>query len=129
YANSDSPEDEAAAWQVDGEGNRWFLDPIFRGQYPSDLLARNELVAPFVREGDLEAMAAPLDFLGVNNYFRFIVGADVDGPQLIHNPGAQHTERGWEVSPDGLHRLLTRVAEDYPPSAISVTANGAAFGD
>jgi beta-glucosidase len=129
YANSDSPEDEAAAWQVDGEGNRWFLDPIYRGEYPSDLLARNELVAPLVREGDLEAMAAPLDFLGVNNYFRFIVGADVDGPRLIHNPGAQHTEMGWEVYPDGLHRLLMRVAEDYAPQAIYVTENGAAFGD
>jgi hypothetical protein len=27
------------AWQIDGEGNRWFLDPIFRGAYPADLLA------------------------------------------------------------------------------------------
>ncbi|HEY6462338.1 MAG TPA: family 1 glycosylhydrolase, partial [Polyangiaceae bacterium] len=31
YPHSDSPEDEAAAWEVDGAGNRWFLDPIFRG--------------------------------------------------------------------------------------------------
>src|SRR5580765_3428978 len=81
YPTSDSPEDEAAAWRVDGEGNRWFLDPIFRGSYPADLLERNELVAPFVRDDDLEAMAAPLDFLGVNNYFRFVVA---DGPRLVH---------------------------------------------
>src|SRR5512141_1044968 len=26
YPHSSSPEDEAAAWQIDGEGNRWFLD-------------------------------------------------------------------------------------------------------
>ncbi|HEX6701845.1 MAG TPA: family 1 glycosylhydrolase, partial [Gaiellaceae bacterium] len=52
YAASDRPEDEAAAWEVDGEGNRWFLDPVFRGSYPADLLARNEIVAPFVHEGD-----------------------------------------------------------------------------
>ena len=129
YAHSDSPEDEAAAWHVDGEGNRWFLDPIFRGSYPADLLQRNELVAPFVQEGDLATMAAPLDFLGVNNYFRFVVGADVDGPRIVRNPEAQHTEMGWEVFPDGLHRLLTRVAEDYAPAAIYVTENGAAFGD
>jgi beta-glucosidase len=129
YAHSDSPEDEAAAWQVDGEGNRWFLDPIFRGSYPADLLERNELVAPVLRDGDLETMTAPLDFLGVNNYFRFVVRADDDGPRLIPNPEAQHTEMGWEVYPDGLHRLLTRVAEDYAPPAIYVTENGAAFGD
>src|SRR5207248_3289107 len=60
YPATASPEDEAAAWRVDGEGNRWFLDPIFRGSYPADLLERNELVARFVRDGDLEAIAAPL---------------------------------------------------------------------
>ena len=51
YAASETPEDEAAAWEVDGAGNRWFLDPIFRGSYPADLLERNELVAPVVQEG------------------------------------------------------------------------------
>jgi beta-glucosidase len=129
YAHSESPEDEAAAWQVDGEGNRWFLDPIFRGVYPADLLERNELVAPVVRDGDLEAIATPIDFLGVNNYFRFVVGAGADGPRFVANPEAQHTEMGWEVYPDGLYRLLVRVAEDYAPPAIYVTENGAAFGD
>ena len=38
YPATDSPEDEAAAWKFDGAGNRWFLDPIFRGSYPADLL-------------------------------------------------------------------------------------------
>jgi beta-glucosidase len=129
YAHSSSPEDEAAAWQVDGEGNRWFLDPIFRGSYPADLLERNAIVAPLVRDGDLDAIAAPLDFLGVNNYFRFLVSAGADGPQFVRNPEAQYTEMGWEVYPDGLYHLLTRVVADYAPPAIYVTENGAAFGD
>ena len=129
YPASETPEDEAAAWQVDGEGNRWFLDPLFRGAYPADLLQRNELVAPFVEDGDLDSIAAPLDFLGINNYFRFIVAAGADGPRMVANPEAQHTEMGWEVYPDGLHRLLVRVAQDYAPAAIYVTENGAAFGD
>ena len=47
----------------------------------------------------------------------------------VPNPDAQHTAIGWEVFPDGLHRLLVRVAEDYAPPAIYVTENGAAFGD
>jgi beta-glucosidase len=129
YPASDSPEDDAAAWVFDGAGNRWFLDPIFRAAYPSDLLERNELVAPFVRDGDLEAIAAPLDFLGINNYFRFVVGAGADGPRLVRDPEAQHTDMGWEVFPDGLHALLRRVADEYGPAAIYVTENGAAFGD
>ena len=129
YPASDAPEDEAAAWRVDGEGNRWFLDPLFRGAYPADLLERQEVVAPFLRDGDLEAIAAPLDFLGVNNYFRFVVSAGADGPRIRHDPEAQHTDMGWEVYPDGLHSLLVRVARDYEPAAIYVTENGAAFGD
>ncbi len=129
YPASDAPEDEAAAWQVDGEGNRWFLDPIFRGSYPADLLERNETVAPFVRDGDLEAISAPLDFLGVNNYFRFVVSASAEGPRMERDSEAPHTDMGWEVYPEGLSRLLVRVARDYAPPAIYVTENGAAFGD
>jgi len=129
YPASDTPEDEAAAWRVDGEGNRWFLEPLFRGAYPQDLLERNELVSPFVQDGDLDAIAAPLDFLGVNNYSRFIVGAGADGPRVEGNPEAQHTDMGWEVYPDGLHELLVRVTREYSPPAIYITENGAAFGD
>jgi beta-glucosidase len=129
YPATDTPEDEAAAYRRDGEDNRWFLDPIFRGSYPADLLERNELVAPHVRDRDLEAVAAPLDFLGINNYSRFIVAAGPDGPRTVGNPEAQHTDMGWEVYPDGLHDVLVRVARDYEPAAIYITENGAAFPD
>jgi beta-glucosidase len=129
YPASDSPEDEAAAWQVDGQRNRWFLDPIFRGSYPADLLDRNELVAPLVQADDLDRIATPIDFLGVNNYSRTIVGSGPDGPRFEHNPEAQYTDMGWEIYPAGLHSLLVRVAEDYSPPAMYVTENGAAFGD
>jgi beta-glucosidase len=129
YPASATPEDEAAAYQVDGEGNRWFLDPIFRGSYPADLLERNAIVAPYVQDGDLESISAPIDFLGVNNYFRFVVAAGSDGPRIERNPDAKYTEMDWEVYPDGLRELLVRVAKDYDPPAIYVTENGAAFGD
>jgi beta-glucosidase len=128
YPATDSPEDEAAAWEVDGGGNRWFLDPIFRGTYPADMLERLELVAPVLKDGDLETIAAPIDYLGVNNYFRFVVGAGADGPRF-HRTESQHTAMDWEVYPDGLYELLVRVAKDYGPAAIYVTENGAAFGD
>jgi beta-glucosidase len=129
YPATDTPEDEAAAWQVDGEANRWFLDPVFRGSYPADLLERNELVAPHLRDGDLETISVPIDFLGVNNYSRFVVRSGPTGPTFERDPEAQYTDMGWEVYPDGLHRLLVRVGEDYSPAAIFVTENGAAFGD
>jgi beta-glucosidase len=129
YPASQTPEDEAAAWEVDGAANRWFLDPLFKGAYPPDLLERNELVVPVLQNGDLATIAAPLDYLGVNNYFRFVVSAGADGPRMERVDESEHTDMGWEVYPDGLHQLLVRVARDYSPQAIYVTENGAAFGD
>jgi beta-glucosidase len=128
YPASPRPEDEAAARQVDGEGNRWFLDPIFRGSYPADLLPRPARGAPVGHAGDLATIAAPLDFLGVNNYRRLVVSAGGDCPQLLH-PDGQYTDMDWEVYPDGLYQLLVRLAKDYSPPAIYVTENGAAFAD
>jgi beta-glucosidase len=86
---------------------------------------------PPVQDGDLAAISTPIDFLGVNNYFRFVVraGRNGDGPQQVKDPDAPMTDMGWEVHPDGLYKLLVRVARDYEPAAIYVTENGAAYGD
>jgi beta-glucosidase len=129
-AASDSPEDLAAAREADGDQNRWFLDPLFRGEYPEDML---ELFAPHLPEiadGDLETIAAPLDFLGVNYYRREVYERTGDGGRrVLHQPGSVYTEMGWEVSPHALHELLLRLRDDYAPPAIYITENGAAFGD
>jgi beta-glucosidase len=88
--------------------------------------------APPVQDGDLEAIAAPVDFLGVNYYFRILAEPVAPGqgfPGMAHIPGATYTDMGWEVNPDGFHACLARVARDYAPPAIYVTENGAAFGD
>ena len=129
YPATPSPEDAAAAWDVDGHGNRWYLDPLFRGAYPADVADFAAHVEPFVQEGDLRVISAPLDFLGVNNYRRVIVRAGEDGPQHVANPGAELTDMGWEIHPDAIHRLLVRVASDYAPAALYVMENGAAFAD
>jgi beta-glucosidase len=131
-AETDAPADLAAAREVDGHENRWFLDPIFRGAYPADSLERFAATPPPVQDGDLKAIAAPIDFLGVNNYFRRLVraGTNGDGPHTVqYVPDAEYTDTGWEVYPDGLYKLLTRVADDYEPPAIYITESGAAFGD
>ena len=77
--------------------------------------------APPVRDGDLPAIAAPLDFVGVNNYSRTLVRADPDGgaPLVVRSPTAQLTDMGWEIYPDGLAEVLRRLHEDYG-SAVSV---------
>jgi beta-glucosidase len=87
--------------------------------------------APGVRDGDLEAIAAPIDFLGVNNYSRHLVRASAngEGPHMVRDPESQYTDMGWEIYPQGLYQLLARVREEYGPEAIYITENGAAFGD
>ena len=76
-------------------------------------------------------IAAPIDFLGVNYYQRRVVAATPDGgwrgPSTRDD--SQHTDMGWEVSPDGLLELLVRLRDDYAPPSIVITENGAAFGD
>jgi beta-glucosidase len=116
-----SEADAAAAREVDGRANRWFLDPIFRGAYPEDVDLK-----PPVRDGDLAAVGARIDFLGINNYFRFVVR---EGPEIVEVPGGTRTDMGWEVHPESLYKLLRRVADEYAPPSIYITENGAAYAD
>ncbi len=131
YPASDDPSDVAAAAWVDGLHNRWFLDPIFRGAYPADMLAAFQETMPEVHDGDLETIAAPIDFLGVNNYTSPLVAADSNGgrSQIVRRPDVDRTDMGWEIVPEGLQDLLCRLTRDYDPPALYVTENGAAFPD
>ncbi len=131
YAASDSPEDVAAARWVDGLHNRWFLDPLFLGSYPEDMLEAWAEILPQVRDGDLDLISAPIDFLGVNNYTSPLVAADENGgrSQIVRRNDVDRTDMGWEVVPDGLQDLLLRLHHDYRPAAIYVTENGAAYPD
>ncbi len=144
-----------AARRIDGQFNRWFLDPLFRGEYPADVL---EDVAGYgfdiiVRPGDLDVISTPIDALGVNYYHGEAVSwrpvaremsttAPSERPKRSpfpaadgvhwHPRGLPVTAMDWEVQPEGLTRLLKRVHEEYtvaPGVALSVTENGAAYND
>jgi beta-glucosidase len=110
--------------------NRFYLDAIFRGSYPEDVLDAYAAELP-IAEGDLGAIAAPIDFLGVNNYTRAVVRASGDPrrPHAVRNPDAVYTQMGWEVAPDSFYDLLVRVHDEYAPRALYITENGAAFPD
>jgi beta-glucosidase len=146
------PLDVAAARRADGNLNRLFLEPLFRGRYPEDMLEHYRGDEPgfsVVRGGDLEVIAAPLDFLGVNYYFPDTImdaarshEARVAGygvplgeqfPDLrilsLETPGTDTTSMGWEVDASGLTELLVRIKSDYTDLPILITENGAAFDD
>ena len=129
-----SPDDAAAAQRLDGHHNRWFLDPIFRGGYPRDMV---ELYKPHVGgldafvDGDLELIAQPLDFLGVNFYRPHYVAAAADGLLRLADVDrpVERTAMGWPVVPSALTELLLRLKRDYGDVPLLITENGAAFDD
>jgi len=142
HAASPSRADRDATRHFDGYFNRWFLDPIHGRQYPADMVAdyRASGRLPLdwdrlVRPGDLEAISAPTDFLGVNYYNRTVVRSDTvpesgNEPRTVFlAPEAEWTEMGWEVYPDGLYETLCRVHFEYGPARIFVTENGASWSD
>lgn len=139
---SDSPADVAACRRFDGFFNRWFADPLYLGAYPEDMLAaymaEGHLPAAganFVQPGDLAVIATPIDFLGVNYYTRAVINSSVVQAEIQSTdalpdvPGAEHTEMGWEVYPNGIYDLLTRLHTDYRPGKLYITENGASYSD
>ncbi|MBW4436765.1 MAG: beta-glucosidase [Pleurocapsa minor GSE-CHR-MK-17-07R] len=131
HAASDSEADIQAAHRHDGFFNRWFLDPLFRGEYPADMLALYGDDAPVVQAGDLDNISTPIDFLGVNYYTRSVVADSLKPPLLLNHLRGEgpRTAMDWEVYAPGLCNILTRIHQDYHPKALYVTENGAAYDD
>lgn len=124
---SDDQADKAKAVLEDGKLLRWYMDPLFKSSYPEDVLSYLGADAPAVHAGDMQTIATPMDFLGVNYYSRTVVSAD--GPWDVHKSGLEITDMGWEVYPEGLTKLLIRMNRDYPVPPMYVTENGGAFKD
>jgi len=129
---SERPEDVAAARRADGHTNRWWLDPLYGRGYPMDMIEVYDQEPP-VRPGDLELIATPTEFLGLNYYFRQLVVDDPEGPapyaRQIPVPGSMETAMGWEMYPSGLEQLLVSVSETYRPARVIVTESGSAWRD
>jgi len=127
YPASDSQADVEKAKLDDGLNARWYLDPLFKGCYPTDVLAHLGGDAPAFSDEDMATIAQPMDYLGVNYYTRNFSSSG--NPWDVHSTGNEVTDMGWEVYPQGLTELLCRLHRDYPVKRLRVTENGAAFKD
>ena len=130
-ASSRLADQKLATWR-DGRDNRLFLDPLVGREYPQDVVTELANDMKFVQIGDMKAIAVPIDFLGVNYYFRDIVRAE-NTPESENEPRTvfrgKVTDFDWEVYPSGLYALLERLCFDYGFHAIYITENGAAYDD
>ncbi|THA57867.1 GH1 family beta-glucosidase [Streptomyces sp. A1136] len=124
--------DLAAAHRMDGHVNRWWLDPVHGRGFPADMREVYGVDLP-ERPGDLSAIAAPLDWIGLNYYFPQVVTADPAGPapfaRQVDRPGVPRTGMDWEVDADGLETLIMRLYEEYGARRILITENGCAYPD
>ena len=127
YPASDDPLDVAKAKLDDGLILRLYMDALFKGFYPQDVIEHLGADAPPVQPGDLATIAQANDFLGVNYYTRNF--SSCGNPWDVASTGNTVTDMGWEVYPQGLTELLCRLHNDYQPHRLWVTENGAAFKD
>ncbi len=126
-------EDIMAARRASVEQTGLWLDPVFGRGYPRGYIEAHKAQMP-VKQGDMEIIAGPLDFIGINYYNECAVEAapvtDLcpDGYREVPS-FHKRTEMGWEIAPQGLRRILNFINDNWKPKALYVTENGAAFAD
>ncbi len=137
---TDSQQDKIAAERAHAITNLWFLETALKGQYP-DALAFLPESAMGIQSGDLEKMKAPLDFIGVNLYYRTIASAPSVVERLTNtqewlfpvkmNGGEQgpKTDMGWEIWPQALYDMVTWITRDFSRPVIEITESGCSFND
>ena len=128
---------------IDAIHNRWWFDATLRGEYPADLLESYGALADAVQPGDMETIAQPLDWMGINYYFDILVRG-VEGDDMTNRMRAYptvsgvteaaerptHTDMGWPITPHGFTDLLVRLHHEYPNMPpMYITENGAAYND
>jgi len=122
--------------KLDGQFNRWYLDPLYGRHYPADQVADHVAAGHLqaegltcVQPGDMDAIAAQTDFLGVNYYTTIVLRDEVASGGENQTPEVECTEMGLPVNPDGLYRLLNRLHFEYQPRKLYITENGASYSD
>lgn len=111
------PGDRALAWFSDFIFNWWFFDAIETGR----------LAWPIGIGQKVQLLAGTQDFIGLNYYTRDMTRFNLLKPHMLFienvvRPGGVVNDLGWEIYPEGLHRLLMRLKKYNKP--IYITENG-----
>jgi len=116
-------------WWID-----YFIDPLFHGAYPAFMLEwlESKGAKPTILEGDMERIAAPIDFLGLN-YYTGNLGKYKRGAGLFDcepvDEGYAKTDIDWFIYPEGFYKAIQYIAQQYGNTPIYITENGACYND
>ncbi|WP_125764224.1 6-phospho-beta-galactosidase [Companilactobacillus hulinensis] len=160
YPITETPENQHAADLQDAFINRFLLDGTFLGKYSdgtmdliNEILDKNDAHLE-IADGDmdyLKAASTQNDFFGLNYYQNQYVKA-YDGPsgnvfngtgakgttsfkfhgvcESVTNPDVPTTDWDWNIFPQGLYDVLTRISKEYKNcKTIYITENGMGYKD
>lgn len=130
---TDSPADREIAQRDEDDSFRFFLEPVLLGKYSPRMLERLAAsgTAPHIEEGDVELIAQPIDYLGLNVYSRVVVSAENYNPEWWVAgevlPGGNFLTNGMEFYPKAVYDAIFMVRDDYGfTKPIFITENGMA---
>jgi len=132
---SQSEADVAACQRAYEQAVGVFMAPLFHGHYPEMLFDWIGPHAPQMKDGDLQTISQPIDFLGVNYYMTFDVSFSPAGGLLktstaqVSGPNWGRTQVGWGINPVGLKARLLDIKENYGNPKVFITENGCAIDD
>jgi beta-glucosidase len=132
YPASDAEEDRQAAARYDAVTNRLFLEAMILGKYPAEVLEMLGPLFPAMPAEDMQVIAAPLDWVGINYYSRAVVRNDPEYPFVAAaqvQPEGREYSGMWEIYPEGIYDLLVRLERDYHLPNIVITENGVCVPD
>ena len=137
---TNSEADKLAAQRAHAISNTWFLEPALHGKY-ADALTFLPETAMGIKSGDMEKTRAPLDFLGINLYYRTIASAPSAMERAAHaqewlfpvkmegGHEGPMTDIGWEVWPKSLYDMVMRITRDYNRPVLDITESGCAYNE
>lgn len=131
---SATPANIAAARIAMRDLNGPFLTPMLEGAYDPAWLAAQGADAPDVAPGDMEAIGAPLDFVGLNIYrpSAYVIADDSRRGWRAMRLNASHPrmDSAWHLlDPEALHWGPRLVHDIWQPASIYITENGCAAKD
>ncbi|KKK79422.1 hypothetical protein LCGC14_2833670, partial [marine sediment metagenome] len=113
YPVSQSEADLKATAFADDYINQWYMRPVMEGKYPDIIAQLPAEQRPDIHPGDMEIIAQPLDYLGVNFYTRLHYQASDDDFYDERPHQGPLTDIGWEIYPQALTELLVSLNEKY----------------